>query len=75
MKGGGNCMKLDIFDWLAILLVIIGALNLGLIGLFNFDFISAALGGPMTFLSKIVYSFIGLAGAYMIYLLLKLKRS
>lgn len=68
-------MKFDIFDWLALILVIIGALNWGLIGLFNFDLVAALFGGSMTFLSKVVYSFVGLAGAYMIYLLMKLKKS
>lgn len=68
-------MKLDIFDWLAIILVIVGALNWGLVGLFNFDLVAFIFGGPMTFLSKVVYSLVGLAGAYMIYLLTKLKRS
>ena len=68
-------MKLDIFDWLALILVVTGALNWGLIGLFNFDLVAALLGGSMTFPSKVVYSFVGLAGAYMIYLLRKLKRS
>lgn len=68
-------MRFDIFDWLSIILVIVGALNWGLIGLFNFDLVASLLGGPMSILSKIVYSLVGLAGAYLIYLLVKLKRS
>jgi uncharacterized membrane protein YuzA (DUF378 family) len=68
-------MKLDVFDWLAIALVIIGALNWGLIGILNFDLVAAIFGGPASLLSKIIYSLVGLAGAYLIYLLIKLKRS
>lgn len=68
-------MKFDIFDWLAIILVIIGALNWGLIGLFNFDLVAALFGGSMSILSKIIYSLVGLAGAYLIYLLFRLKKS
>lgn len=67
-------MRFDIFDWLALILVIIGALNWGLIGLLNFDLVAFLLGGSMSLLSKIIYSLVGLAGAYMIYLLKKLKR-
>lgn len=68
-------MKFDIFDWLALILVILGALNWGLIGLLNFDLVAFLFGGPMTFLSKVVYSLIGLAGAYTLYLLRKLKKA
>jgi len=53
-------------DMLALLLVIIGALNWGLIGLFNFDLVAALFGGQTSFLSRIVYSLVGLAGLYSI---------
>ena len=52
-------------DTIALVLVIIGALNWGLIGLFNFDLV-AALFGPASLLSRIVYSLVGLAGLYSI---------
>lgn len=50
-------------SWIAMILVVIGALNWGLVGLFGFDLV-AALFGPMSFLSRIVYSLVGLAGLY-----------
>jgi len=53
-------------DTLALILVIIGALNWGLIGLFNFDLVAALLGGQTSFLSRVVYSLVGLAGLYSI---------
>lgn len=68
-------MRLDVFDWLALILVIIGALNWGLVGLFNFDLVASIFGGSTALLSKVVYGLVGLAGAYLIYLLSKLKRS
>jgi uncharacterized protein len=42
-------------------LVIIGALNWGLVGLFNYDLVAAVLG-PMTYSSRAVYSVIGICG-------------
>ena len=68
-------MKLDIFDWVALLLVLIGAINWGFVGLLNFDLVAFLFGGPMSILTRIVYGLVGLAGAYMIFLLMKLKRS
>ncbi|KPU42277.1 hypothetical protein OXPF_40620 [Oxobacter pfennigii] len=68
-------MKLDLFDWLALILVVIGAINWGLLGLLNVDLVALIFGGQMEFVSKVIYSIIGLAGAYMIYMLTKLKRA
>jgi len=50
---------------IAIVLVIVGGLNWGLVGLFNFDLV-AAIFGAMSSLSKIVYSLVGLAAIYII---------
>ncbi|MFZ5814837.1 MAG: DUF378 domain-containing protein [Bacillota bacterium] len=50
-------------------LVLIGALNWGLIGFFGFDLV-AALFGDMTFLSRTVYALVGLAAIYMVVALL-----
>ncbi|AIY84241.1 MAG: DUF378 domain-containing protein [Clostridium baratii] len=52
-------------DKLALLLVIIGAINWGLIGIFNFNLVSM-LFGDMTTLSRIVYALVGIAGLYSI---------
>ena len=50
---------------IALTLTIIGAINWGLIGLFNFNLVSF-LFGNMTLLSRIIYSLVGLAGLYLI---------
>lgn len=52
-------------DALALLLVIIGAINWGLIGFFQFDLV-ATLFGDMSALSKIIYGLVGIAGLYAI---------
>lgn len=46
----------------ALVLAIIGALNWGLIGLFNFDLVAAIFGGQGEPLSRIIYALIGLGG-------------
>lgn len=53
-------------DKLALILVIVGALNWGLIGLFEFDLVASLFGGSTSVLSRIVYSLVGLAGLYSI---------
>jgi len=53
-------------DWIAIVLVIIGGLNWGLVGFFNWNLV-AALFGDMTGLSRTVYGLVGIAALWMIY--------
>lgn len=50
-------------DTIALILVIIGAVNWGLIGFFQFDLV-AALFGQMTMFSRIIYAIVGIAGLY-----------
>lgn len=52
-------------DTIALLLVIIGAVNWGLIGFFQFDLV-AALFGYMTGLTRVIYALVGIAGLYAI---------
>lgn len=59
---------MNILSQIAVILVIIGAINWGLIGFFGFDLV-AALFGEMSGLSRIVYSLVGLAGIYMAFAL------
>jgi uncharacterized membrane protein YuzA (DUF378 family) len=46
----------------ALVLVIIGAINWGLIGFFQFDLVAALFGGQDSALSRIIYSLVGLSG-------------
>lgn len=56
---------MKIFDNISLTLVIIGALNWLLIGIFRFDLV-AFLFGNMSLLSRIVYILVGLCGLYLI---------
>lgn len=47
------------------LLTIIGAINWGLVGLLNFDLV-AAIFGKKSFISRLVYTLVGVAGVYLI---------
>lgn len=59
-------------DKFALVLVIIGALNLLMAGLFRFDFIASIFGGETTVMARIIYSVIGAGGLWCIGLLAKL---
>jgi hypothetical protein len=57
--------KLSTITWVAMVLVIIGALNWGLVGLFEFDLV-AAIFGQLSAVSRIVYVLVAAAGVYLI---------
>ncbi len=57
-------MRSRSFDWVALTLVIIGAVNWGLIGFFQFDLVATLFGGMSSWISRIVYALVGLAGLY-----------
>lgn len=59
---------MKIIDKIALVLIIVGALNWGLIALFNFDLV-AALFGDMSIISRIVYGLVGFSGLWGIKLL------
>ncbi len=50
-------------SWVAVILLIIGGLNWGLVGLFKFDLV-AAIFGAMSAVSRVVYVLVGLAALY-----------
>ena len=52
------------WDKLALILVIIGALNWGSIGIFQFDLVASLFGGMGALISRIVYTLVGLAGIW-----------
>ena len=61
---------MNAIDWIALLLMIVGGLNWGLVGLLNFDLV-AAIFGQMTVAARIVYGLVGLSALYGIYFALK----
>lgn len=58
-------MKMSAMGWVTFVLVIIGALNWGLVGFFQFDVVKAIFG-EMTMASRVVYDIVGLAALWMI---------
>jgi len=62
--------KFGTVDWIVFVLIIIGAINWGLIGFFKYDLV-AAIFGDMSMASRIVYDLVGLSGLYAIYALAK----
>ena len=56
-------------DRLSLLLVIIGAVNWGLVGLFQFDLVAFLFGGQGALISRVLYTVIGAAGVWSISML------
>lgn len=65
--------NLNVLDWIALILVIVGGLNWGLVGIFKFDLV-ATIFGTMSVISRIVYMLVGLAAIYMAVILVNLRR-
>lgn len=62
---------MKILNWVATILVIVGAVNWGLVGLLNLDLV-ALIFGMGSALAKVVYVLVGIAGVYVIFLAKKL---
>ncbi len=61
MRNGGSNM-----DMIALILSIIGCLNWGLVGIFQFDLVAWLFGGSGSLFSRLVYTLVGLAGLWSI---------
>lgn len=57
--------KMNVLDWIAFLLVMIGGLNWGLVGLFEYDLV-AGIFGDMSPVARVVYTLVGLSALYLI---------
>ncbi|MEF3691917.1 MAG: DUF378 domain-containing protein [Candidatus Moraniibacteriota bacterium] len=73
-KGVFIMNKLNIIDWVAIILLAVGGLNWGLVGLLNFDLV-ATIFGDMSVLSRIVYTVVGISAVYVLAISTKLGKS
>jgi len=58
--------KCNAIDWVAMVLVIIGGLNWGLVGVMHMDIV-AKVFGDMTMVTRVVYDLVGLSALYMAY--------
>jgi uncharacterized protein len=66
-------VKLNIIDIIALILLIIGGLNWGLVGLLSFDLV-AALFGAASMLSNVIYVLVGLSAIYIAFIAMKLEK-
>lgn len=64
-----------IMDRIALIITVIGALNWGSIGLFQFDIVAWLFGGQDALLSRIVYTVVALAGIWCISLIFRARES
>lgn len=65
--------SLKAMDKLALVLVVIGGLNWGLVGILNFNLVSAIFG-DMSMIGRVVYALVGLSALYVLMTLGKLAR-
>ena len=59
---------MKVIDTIALVLIIIGAINWGLVGIFNFNLVDAIFGA-MSIISRIIYIIVGISGLWAIKLL------
>jgi uncharacterized protein len=64
-------MNMSGIQRIALLLTIIGAINWGLIGFFQFDLVASLFGGQESMISRIIYSLVGICGLINLGLLFK----
>ena len=64
--------KLNVLDWIALILVVIGALNWGLVGIFKFDLV-LYLFASVYVVAQIIYILVGVAGLYLLISMLTKK--
>ena len=64
-----------IMDRIALILTIIGALNWGSIGLFQFDLVAWIFGGQDAILSRVIYTVVALAGLWCISLVFRAREN
>jgi uncharacterized membrane protein YuzA (DUF378 family) len=68
---GDIFMRRTPLDRLALSLVIIGGLNWLLVGLFQYDLVASLFGGQESFVSRTIYTLVGLSALYSISLLFR----
>ncbi len=54
---------MKIIDTIALILIIIGAINWGLVGIFNFNLVEAIFGG-LSIITRIIYILVGISGLW-----------
>lgn len=65
--------KMKPLDWIALILVVVGAINWGLVGAFSFNLVTEIFGS-LGFVEDLVYILVGLSGIYTIFKLGKIVK-
>ncbi len=65
--------SLNVLDWIALVLLIVGGINWGLVGFFQYDLV-ASIFGALTVLSRVVYGLVGLSALYVAVISVSLGR-
>lgn len=65
MQEDKKTKRINGLDWLVFVFIVVGALNWGLVGFFNFNLITAIFG--IGALSNVVFSLVGIAALYAIF--------
>lgn len=65
-------MKMNTLDYITWVLVVVGALNWGLVGAFNYNLVTAIFGIGM--ITQWLYIFVGLSGLYVVYKMFMMKK-
>lgn len=60
---------MHVLNKIFLVLLIIGGINWGLVGLFQYDLVAALFGGTASMVSRFVYTLVGIAGLYCITML------
>lgn len=67
--------KFNVLDKISLVLVILGAVNWGLIGLSNINLIGLFLGEPADLIGRLIYILIGVSGLNILLILFRMKRT
>ncbi|MFI3174005.1 MAG: DUF378 domain-containing protein [Bacillota bacterium] len=55
---------MKIGNWIALALIIIGALNWGLIGFFGYDLVTSIFNGNLFWIARVIFGLVGIAGIW-----------
>jgi uncharacterized protein len=66
--------KMNTLDWVAWIILLVGGLNWGMVGLFDFNLVSA-LFGAVAIIERLVYIVVGLSALYFIYKAATMKKT
>lgn len=66
-------MRLNVIDWIAVILLIVGGINWGLVGAFRINLVSQIFG-TFTFAARLIYILVGISAVYFLVMIVSKKR-